>query len=45
MRELAVGGKAHSLVNKIVKNGKSLKCHHVKSSSSTGLIFYTHCNE
>ena len=39
------GGKAHILTHKIVKNGQSLKCHHVKRLSPTGVKFNTHCNE
>ena len=33
------------LYTKKVKNGQSLKCHHVKSISPTGFRFYTHCND
>ena len=41
----ASGGSAHRLVHKIVKNGQALKRHHVKSSSLTGFILHTHCND
>ena len=37
--------EAHRLVHEIVKNGQSLKCHHVKSLSPTGFIFHTHRND
>ena len=39
------GGRAHGLTHKLVKNGQSLKCHHVKRLSPTRFIFHTHCNE
>ena len=41
----AGGCDAHRLTHKIVKNGQSLKCHHVKRFSPTGFIFHTYCNE
>ena len=41
----AGGGSAHRLEHKKMKNGQSLKCHHVKSLSPTGFIFYTHWND
>ena len=41
----AGGGRAHRVKHKIMKNGQSLKCHHVKRISPKGFIFRTHCND
>ena len=42
VNRVAGGGRAHRVTHKIVKNGQSLKYHHRKRVSPTGIIFNTY---